>query len=71
MTNFTITEKGFIAFTKNLDYSTLEFLVLSNNKAFNLAFDIWEKFDAQARVNPNAIASEWDYFNSLSGALQI
>lgn len=71
MSNFTIIEKGFIAFTKRLDYSTLEHLVLTNNKAFNLAFDIWAKFDAQAQANPNAIASEWDYFNSLSGALQI
>ena len=71
MFNFTIIEKAFIAFTKRLDYSTLEHLVLSNNKAFDLAFSVWDKFDVQAQTNHHAMQAEWDYFTRLGGALQI
>ena len=71
MFNFTIIEKGFIAFTKRLDYSALEHLVLTNNKAFDLAFSIWAKMDTQAQINHHAMQAEWNYFTRLGGALQI
>lgn len=71
MFNFTIIEKAFVSFTKRLDYSTLEHLVLTNNKAFDLAFSVWDKLDIQAQTNHHAMEAEWDYYNRLGGALQI
>lgn len=71
MFNFTLGEKVFFALTKAMKYAQLESLVLNNSNAFNTAFSIWSKMDDQAHKDFEGMREHYEFYNRLSGALQI